>query len=151
MCGLQGMHMSDWRNDLSSFLKDTETKRRTKAEGSEAARFIAETAAPALEELRTELEKHGREATVRETDSSATIIVYLDGDEEITYRVQFRSYPDRVIPYAEIRVRERKGLRLVSFESMFRSGKPDYRMADISREEIIRHFLDHYRRRARAE
>ena len=142
--------MTDWRSDLSSFLKGSEAKRKTAA-GSDAARFVADVAVPAMEELRAELEKHGREVTLRESESSATIAVYVDGDEEITYRIQFRTYPDRILPYADIRVRERKGLRLVRFESMIRSGKPDYRMADISREEIIRHFLDQYRRRARTD
>jgi hypothetical protein len=143
--------MTDWRSELGGFIKNTKAARKAGPEGSEATRFIADVGIPALKELRAELEKHGREVTIRESESSATLIVYADGAEEITYRIQFRPYPDRVLPIAEIRVRERKGLRLVSFESMIRSGKPDYRMADVGREEIIKHFLEQYRQRTQTD
>ena len=139
--------MADWRKDLNGFFEKTEKKRREKAEGAELIRFIHDITVPAFEDLRVELESHGREVTIRDSETSAAIIVYKKGDEEMTYRIQFRTYPDRVLPFAEIRAKERKGLRLVRFESMFRSGKPDYWISEGTREEIIRNFLEHYTRR----
>ena len=139
--------MADWRSELDGLLRQKQSQREEQAKGDDATRFMSGTAVPALEDLRAELEKHGREVTIRASGSSVALFVSRGGEEELMYRIQFRSYPDRVLPYVEIRGRERKGLKLVSTDSMFRSGKPDYRLSDITREEIIKHFLDHYRRR----
>ena len=58
-----------------------------------------------------------------------------------------RTFPTGVLPFAEIRFRQRKGLRFISVESMLRSGATPYKMADITREEVIQNFLDNYTRR----
>jgi hypothetical protein len=103
-----------------------------------------DVAVPAFGELAKELERHGRTVTIREAAESASILVQFKGEEEITYRLQGRMFPNGVLPFAEIRQRERKGLRLVRFESMLRSGAPDYVIDDIKPDEIIGNFLEHY-------
>lgn len=113
--------------------------------------FIRKIALPAFSELREELEKSGRDVTIRHSESTATIIVYGNGEEEITYRIQSRTFPNGILPYADIRFKERKGLKLIRAESMFRSGKPDYTLQDVTNEEIIRNFLKHYLPRLKAE
>ena len=139
--------MTDWRKELNGFFQKTE-ETKEQEERSELAGFIADTALPAFGQLSEELEKHGRDVTIRNSVTSATIIVSLHGDEELTYRIQGRTFPNNVLPYAEIRFRERKGLKLIKAESMFRSGPPDYTLSDITIDEIITNFLDHYTRRA---
>jgi hypothetical protein len=90
--------------------------------------------------------RHGREMSIRETDSSATVTVQHDGAEEFSYRLHGRQFTHAVLPYAEIRYRERKGLKIIRIESMLRSGAQDYRIADLAAEEVIGNFLDHYMR-----
>ncbi|MDA0578537.1 MAG: hypothetical protein O3B24_10620, partial [Verrucomicrobia bacterium] len=88
---------------------------------------------------------------IRHAATSAALTVLRDGEEEMIYRVQGRMFPMGVVPFAEVRYRERKGLRLLRTESMFRSGKPDYTLKDVTIAEIIHNFLDHYKRRVRVE
>jgi choline/glycine/proline betaine transport protein len=141
--------MAEWKENLGNFFEKSDTRRREQERGSPFARFIAEVAVPAFDELRSELEKHGREVTIRKADKSAAIVVHYHGTEEMTYRLQARTFPNRELPFAEIRVHERKGLKLIRVENMLRSGPPDYDTADISKDEIIRNFLDNYIRRVR--
>jgi len=143
--------MTDWRQTLGDFL-DKDEKAKKKAEsGSDFTRFIGAIVLPAFESLREELTKRGRTVTIRHTDTSAAIIVQHNGDEELTYRIQGRTFPTGVLPYAEVRFKERKGLKIIRVESMFRSGAPDYRMADVSADEIIGNFLEHYMKRAESD
>ncbi len=146
------MKDADWRNELGSMLGgNPPTGKREPVQRPDLERFIADVVLPAFEELTKELERHGRQVSVRSTPSSATLLVLSEGEEEITYRVEGRVFPGGIRPFADVRYRERKGLRLLRGESMFRSGPGDYTVRDVTREEVIRHFLDQYRRRVRAE
>jgi len=142
--------MTDWRDNLSSFFDKAEQEKQVK-ETSELARFIAGVVVPAFRELSAELEKHGRTVTIREAEESAAIIVLYNGEEEITYRVHGRTFPNGVLPYAEVRFRERKGLKFIRVEGMLRSGSPDYAMQDVTGDEIVENFLQHYTSRVRGE
>lgn len=138
--------MTDWRADLGSLLTQAQ-EQKVKADSSEIGRFIASVGMPAMESLADELRSHGRQVTIRNAATSAAMIVAYNGEEEISYRVQGRTFPNGDLPFAEIRFRERKGLRMISVESMLRSGAPEYTMHDIQIEDVIRNFLEHYRRR----
>ena len=140
--------MSDWKSDLAGIFEEKDAVRQEQKE-SELARFISGVAVPAFQQLTTELEKHGRDVNLRMAMNSAALIVHHNGEEEMTYRIQGRTFPNGVLPYAEVRFRERKGLKFIRVETMFRSGKPDYTLADITETEIIRNFLDHYKRHVR--
>lgn len=139
--------MSDWRDQLGGFFAATDKKARQDEEAVEWSRFILSVVMPAFEELVAELEKHGRCAAMRHSVASAQILVTFNGEEEMLYRVQAKTMPDRILPCAEIRSRERRGLRYVTIESMFRSATPPYKLTDITKEEIIRNFVAHYTRR----
>jgi len=137
--------MTDWQNTLDSFFEETrETKEITKE--TELTRFIHNVVNPAFEELRDQLTKHGRQVTIRETESSVAVLVHYQGKEELSYRIHGRLFPNGILPYAEIRVKERKGLKILSVDSMLRSGTSDYSIEDLKKEEVIEHFLDHYMR-----
>jgi len=138
--------MADWRKQLDGFFEKGSEPTPAK-EVSEFSGFISTVVMPALEELAPELEKHGRSVVIRNSVTSAAMIIQHGGEEEMTYRVQRRRFPNKVLPYAEIRCRERSGLRYVTVESMFRSGSSTYKLADITKEEIIQNFLENYTRR----
>ena len=139
--------MSDWRDQLGSILNEAAAQKgETKA--TEFSRFMADIALPAFTEIASELEQYGRQVLIRSSETSATMIVNSNyGEEEMIYRLQGRMFPQGELPYAEIRFRERKGLKLITVESMLRSGAPNYALADVQAEEIITNFLDHYKRR----
>ena len=73
----------DWREELGAFLEE---KRKDKKEERrlELERFLQDVALAAFRELKGELEKHGRLATIREAPASASIKVTHQGEEEIT-------------------------------------------------------------------
>jgi hypothetical protein len=135
--------MADWRENLGGAFKG-QPCRTKEQEAAGIVHFVQNVAIPAFEEIRSELEKYGRDVTLRRAEASATLLVYNDGEEEITYRIQSRTFPKGVVPFAEMRFKERGGLKLVRKESMFRSGKPDYTIADVTGQEIIDNFLLHY-------
>jgi hypothetical protein len=142
--------MSDWRDNLNRFFQETSESRRP-AETPDLAKFIADVAIPAFHDILSELQKHGRDVTIRAAETSAVLVVNHQGEEEMSYRVQGRTFPTGILPYAEIRYRQRRGLRLLTVESMLRSGAPKYTMADITREDVIRSFLENYTRYVRAD
>ncbi len=64
------------------------------------------------------------------------------------YRLQERSLPDRKLPYAQVRMRERGGLRLVTVEAMVRPGS-DYHIEDLTRDDVINSVLQNYMSRVK--
>ena len=135
--------MADWRDNLGGAFEGG-VRRTKEQEAAGITSFIRNVAIPAFEELRSELEQYGRDVTLRRADTSATLIVYNGGVEEITYRIQSRTFPKGVVPFADMRFKERGGLKLVRRESMFRSGDADYTIQDVSKQEVIENFLSHY-------
>lgn len=134
--------MSDWKSELGSFF---EKKRRVQEDRQRSAveNFIRDVVTPAFQEIKREMERHGRTVSIRMSASSAQLIVQHNGADELTYRVQGRNFPERIVPIAEIICKERKGVRLVKNEVMFRTGQ-DYTIDDIPMEEVIQHFLTNY-------
>ena len=139
----------DWRNNLESFLETAERRKREKSSYN-MSDFMQGVVTPAFEELTRELAKYGRDVTIRHTEASASLTVQMGGNEEIRYRILGRPFPTGIRPYAQIRCRERNGLRLITVESMIRSGTQDYTIEDISKDEIIQNFLDNYIRRVKS-
>ena len=137
--------MADWRNNMDSFFEKSDETKKNK-DVTDLISFFHDTAVPALKELREQMEKHGRELTIKETISSLTARVSCQGKEELVYGVYGRLFPNGVLPYAEVKYRVRNGLKITKVESMIRSGKPDYMMSDVTKDEIIDSFLEHYMR-----
>ena len=140
--------MADWQNTLDSFFKESE-KADNEPKLTPFESFVTEVAVPAFEELRPALEKHGRRVVVRSSASSAVITVFDGTTEEIMYRLQERTLPDRRLPYAQVRMRERGGLRLVTVEAMLRPGNSDYHIEDLTRQDVINSVLQHYMSRVK--
>lgn len=142
--------MKNWEKKLDSFFGGSGKDRQEGSQALPLARFIQAVAAPAFEEVRDAMAKHGREATIRSSDASIAILIYNGSEEEMSYRVQGRMFPTGFRPYAEVRFRERKGLRYITIESLFRRGS-DFRVEDLTREEVIEDLLDNYMRRVKRE
>ncbi|WP_376965112.1 BCCT family transporter [Azospirillum sp. A26] len=58
----------------------------------EVARFIAETAQPALRDVAVELERLGRRVEIESSAFSAGLTVLRDGQEEFSYTIRARAY-----------------------------------------------------------
>lgn len=136
--------MSDWRKELNGLLGSRGKSSRAEQETKKFSAFLGERVVPAMNQLREELQRHGREVLVRESPASATLIARYNDMDEIFFRVLKRSLPNALVPFAEVRVR--KGLRMVRAESVFRDDKGAHRgLDDVCEEDVIRCFLAHYR------
>jgi len=142
--------MADWRRNLNKFFAQ-KGELKESPEESEFTNFLEEKALPAFEEIAAELEKYGREVTMRNTPSSATLVVCRSGEEELMYRLHGRRLPNKVLPCAEVRFRERKGRRRITVESMFKNESSDYTITDLSTEDVINNFLENYTQRVEAD
>lgn len=139
--------MKDWKKDLSDiFNKIGEEKqdkeKRIKEKKSEVESFYSLKVSPTFEELKTELEKHGRRVEVYSTEEYASITVEFEGIEECSYAIKVRVSPDSAFPYTEYRYTNKKdGKVYESTQGFIRGGSQDYNISDISKEEIREHFL----------
>jgi len=142
--------MKNWEKKLDSFFGESVRNRQEGSQTLQLAKFIQGVVGPAFDEVRDAMARHGREATIRSSDVSIAILIYNGSEEEMSYRVQGRMFPTGFRPYAEVRFRERKGLRYITVESLFRRGS-DFRIEELTKEEIIDDLLDHYMRRVKRE
>jgi hypothetical protein len=136
--------MTDWKSDLSDFFDKQGQKAQTEAERqketqSDVKEYLSIEVMPALEELRSELEKHGRQISVHEGAESAGITVGFQGNEEFQFSVKAQG--SRVYP--ETRFRERTNGKMYRAEGSFRGGATIY---DVKKDEIIKYFLEDYQR-----
>ena len=140
---------NNWKQELGSFLEE---KRKDKKEERrfELETFLRDVALPAFQELKGELEKHGRLVVIRESPTSSSIKVTHQGEEEITYSLQARTFSDRTVPYPAVRYRERRGVRYVATEGTFGSGAAQsLAVQDVAKADVIRNFLSYYMRHSR--
>jgi hypothetical protein len=140
---------NDWKKELGSFLeekrKDKKEERRLELEA-----FLRDVALPAFQELKAELERHERTVAIRDSPTSVSIKVAHNGEEEITYSLQARTFSDRTVPYPQVRFRERRGVRIVATEGTFGSGAALSPAAqDVAKSDVIRNFLSYYMRHSR--
>lgn len=137
--------MKDWRVELNGLLGSRTRATRAEIEDAQFREFLAQVVHPAFVQVGEELAKYGRESTIRETPAAATLTIRHEGSEELSFRVMRRSLPTAVVPYAEIRARERRGLRITKSEANFLDRTEPYGLADVTGEDIIRVFLKCYR------
>ena len=134
--------MPSWKNQLDLFFDESEKDEAEKPK-EPFEKFLSEIAIPAFKELSKELEQHGRQINIRKSVSAAILTVSDGNTEEIMYRLQERRLPNKTLPYAQVRMRERGGLKLVTIEAMVRTGS-DYNTEDLTKDDVIQSVLKHY-------
>lgn len=134
--------MANWKNQLDLFFDESEKDESEKVKTT-FEKFLSEVAIPAFEELSKKFEEHGRKINIRKSVSAAVMTVSDGKTEEIMYRLQERRLPNKTLPYAQVRMRERGGLKLVTVEAMVRDGS-DYNTEDLTKNDVIESVLKHY-------
>lgn len=135
----------DWRVELNGLLGSRGRTTRAAQEDAFFQAFLARVVQPAFIQIGEELSKYGRESIIRETPAAAMLTVRNGEEEELSFRVLRRSLPTATVPYAEIRTRERRGLRITKSEALFRDGTNAYGLDDVTTDDVIRVFLKCYR------
>lgn len=134
---------NDWRSDLSSYFANSDDKIQEKpAMAEEKARdeqFLALIATPALDEIKVELEKYGREVTVDSSAIHASIKIVYQGHIEFDYSIH-----SRMLKIYPVRTSSENGSTF-NAEGSLRRDAQDYIVRDMTRLELIQHCLKAYR------
>ncbi len=138
--------MKGWKKDLSDFFeeieeiekKKQEKEEKIEKEKSKVPSFYDLKVIPVFKELKTELEKHGREVGLLEDIDEAipSIIVRFKGKEEFSYSMRVKTSQDLVSPRPSIYCRS------YPVKSSIKDGS---RMSDISKDDIMQDFLGRYK------
>lgn len=135
-----------WKSRLHQILwKQKPPKGDTElAEGrAKIKNFINEIVNPAFEELKTELEKQGREIEIYDHDTSATLIVRREGDEEFRYAIRGRALRRAAVAFPELD--EPDTPRILRAEVVLRGGVAgEYELEEFTHHGIIEDFLNEY-------
>ena len=137
--------MSDWKKDLGEFITRRESERSEKwkedvDQRAKEALFVAEKLAPALDEVKAELEKHGRKVRVLSENGHASINVTYGGVTELDLTISARLHTK------ELFHDRAKGV-MVSAEGMLWTGYPDRSADSITKDEIIKSVITRYKSR----
>ncbi len=133
---------NQWKNTLGGFFGEKKEEPANR-DVSEMASFIENVALPAFAEISGELRKYSRLSNIRNSDTSATLMVLKGKDEEFAYRLQGRTFPNGIMPYAEMRFRQRGGLRFITVEETLRSSA-DSSIRDVTIDDVVQHFVRNY-------
>lgn len=135
----------DWRVELNGLLGSRARATRAEQEDALFQDFLTRVVHPAFVQIGEELSKYGRESLIRETSAAAMLTVRNGEEEELSFRVLRRSLPTAIVPYAEVRNRERRGFRITKSEALFRDNGVTYGLDDVTPDDVIRTFLKCYR------
>ena len=143
--------MENWKKTLTTILKKQKEDKGEKEikhshEKLRVEKFYSTIVNPALKEIMSELRRHGRDVDVyTERPDFASIIVNFEGEEELDYSIEVMISPVRVFPRPVIHYTEWASSRRLRVEGLLRKGRQNYDISDVSKEEIIEHFLNEYR------
>ncbi len=135
--------MSDWKKDLDEFITNKESEKVEKEKLAEEKRardkaFVAETLVPALEEVKAELEKRGREVTVSASDDRASIRVNFKGMHELDLTIDASLGTDEIFTD-----RVRGGT--FSAKSSLMTGISNLNAQTITKDQIIKVVVSRYK------
>lgn len=139
--------MSDWRSRMKEMLGRARPGGERGLSVQEARRtvseFIDSTVLPAFEELKQELEQHGREVVIDRGPHEAGLTVFNQGKEEFSFAVRGRVYHRLSFAFPE--VGSDKEPRVTRAEVVLSGGRMHgHQVQRYSKEAIIQEFLDEY-------
>jgi hypothetical protein len=143
--------MENWKKNLATILKKQKEHRGEKEikhvhEKRRVENFFSRVVNPAFKELKSELKRYGRDVEVyTERRDFASIIVNFEAEEELDYSIEVMISPIRVFPRPVIHYTEWASSRRLRVEGLLRTGIQNYDISDITKEEIIEHFLNEYK------
>ena len=149
--------MTDWKSDLSETFHEAEKRRADTLEKlaeaeSELDPFFSNVAAPALEELRQEFQRHQIKASITQIEAlphQISILLWLRGHVNFIYTICVRRGASAVSPIAKIGLRwdeqaDKDGDFIESEDDLLRVANRTA-IKDLTKDDIIADFLSHYK------
>ena len=134
----------NWR---MRFVNGAARTQSTRAEQEEAQfiSFIANVVRPAFSEIARRLAEKGRTVSTQETRAACGITVMNGATEEIGFRITSQTLPTAIAPEIEIKMHERKGLRIMRKTAPVRRGAAIGKtLASTTAEDIVAEFSVYY-------
>jgi choline/glycine/proline betaine transport protein len=113
---------------------------------SEVAKFLQETATPALEDVVAELRKRSLDAEIHHDDNRLKMIVTPGGEEEFSYGIRIRPYDMPSYSFIESQANRQSADKYYRAEVFLSDGGQDYDVMGLTREELIQDVLAQYDR-----
>lgn len=137
--------MSEKGSRLNDFFKELNenTGKKEKMEKemySEINKYIVDIIKPAFEEIRQDLEKNDREVSIFSREDRATIEINHRSSFEYKYEIRFTN----LHPYPVTTSYDPHENSKLEGHGYFRSGEQNYTIHDVTKEEIVTHFIDRY-------
>ena len=138
------MTLPNWR---MRFVNGAARTQNTRAEQEEAEflEFIATVVRPAFSSIAQQLAEKGRTVTPHETRAACGITVANGMTEEITFRILRQTLPNSIVPSIEVKMHERRGLRIQSKTVPLSIGsEKQVSLRETKSEEIVAAFFKFY-------
>lgn len=141
--------MADWKADLGDLFKaqaeNNTAEQDQLAETRRAAtEWFKEVAVPAYEELKVELEKHGRRVGVNSSSVSASIEVEHDGALELRHSIEVLLSPGRAFIKLRGRQIDQSDGKPFGWEGQVTASSGDGVIERITKEDLISKFMSDY-------
>lgn len=145
--------MSNWRDKLKNLVETApaagadqkEARQRIEERREEIMQFIQDTVLPAFNDIKSELEKYGRQAEITPGKYKARLVIYRNDAEEFSYVI--RGDASHHMSFAWPVIRPGSEENEVARAEIQRPGglKRAFRLAEFTQDGIIDDFLDGYK------
>lgn len=139
------MTLPNWR---LRFVNGAARTQNTRAENEEAEffAFIANVLRPAFSIIAQQLSETGRTLSSQETRAACGITVMHGSTEEMSFRITRQSLPTAIVPLIEVKMHERKGLRIIKKTATLRNSEEvSIAISETTIDNIVDSFFKYYR------
>lgn len=139
------MTLPNWR---LRFVNGAARSQSTRAEQEEAQflAFIANILRPAFSTIAQQLSDTGRTICSQETRAACGITIMHGTTEEMSFRVTRQSLPTAIVPLIEVKMHERKGLRIIKKTATLKNSEEvSIPISETTVDNIVEAFFKYYR------
>lgn len=138
------MTLPNWR---LRFVNGAARSQQTRAEKEEDEflSFITEVLRPAFSTIAQRLSETGRTIGSQETRAACGITVMNGSTEEMSFRITRLSLPNAIVPLIEVKMHERKGLRIIRKTATLRNSEAvSIPISETTVDHVIDSFFKYY-------
>ncbi len=139
------MTLPNWR---MRFVNGAARSQKTRAENEEAEFlvFIATILRPAFSKIAQQLAETGRTVSTQETRAACGITILNGSAEEMSFRVTRQSLPTAIVPMVEVKMHERRGLRIIRKNTTLRnSADQTLSISETTVDSVVDCFQKYYK------
>lgn len=146
--------MGDWRDELELHLKEQKkTKKELKRKNEEMQKviknFMQSEVLPALNDLKTEFEKHKRDVEVDSKKDWAVILIKKNKHKEFVYEINISMDDNKLLASKSIYIPNDRGKLKLGVEGKIHNDANSMQINRVFKDDIINDFLQNYKKATR--